>query len=40
MNRMIVETVVLAVLGGVAAITTRVALMLLGLEDDEEKAER
>ena len=39
MGRMIVETVILAVLGGVAAIATRVALILLGLEDDEEKAE-
>lgn len=35
---MIVETVVLAVLGGSAAIATRLALILLGLEDDDEKA--
>lgn len=34
---MIAETAVLAVLGGVAAIATRVALILLGLEDDDEK---
>ena len=38
MYRMIVETALLAVFGGVAAIITRVALILLGLEDDEEKA--
>ena len=38
MYRMIVETAILAALGGVAAIATRVALILLGLEDDEEKA--
>lgn len=34
---MIVETVILAILGGGAAIATRVALILLGLEDDDEK---
>lgn len=38
MYRMIVETAVLALLGGVAAIITRVALIMLGLEDDEERA--
>lgn len=37
MKRMIVETVILAILGGSAAIATRVALILLGLEDDDEK---
>ena len=31
MRRMIVETVILAILGGSAAIATRVALILLGL---------
>ena len=37
---MIVETVTLAALGGLAAIATRVALILLGLEDDDERAAR
>ena len=37
MGRMIFETAILAALGGVAAIVTRVALILLGLEDDDEK---
>lgn len=37
MKRMIVETVILAILGGSAAIATRVALILLGLEDDDER---
>ena len=35
---MIAETAILAVLSGVAAIATRVALILLGLEDDDERA--
>lgn len=37
MYRMLFETAVLAVLGGSAAIATRLALILLGLEDDDEK---
>lgn len=38
MFRMIAETAILAALGGVTAIATRVALILLGLEDDDERA--
>lgn len=38
MIRMIAETAILAALGGLAAIATRVALILLGLEDDDERA--
>ena len=37
MYRMLFETAILAVLGGAAAIATRLALILLGLEDDDEK---
>lgn len=36
MWKMIVETMILAALGGAAAVVTRVALILLGLEDDDE----
>lgn len=36
MWKMIVETMILAALGGAAAVATRVALILLGLEDDDE----
>lgn len=33
---MIFETVILAALGGAGAVAVRVALILLGLEDDDE----
>lgn len=36
MWKMIVETMILSVLGGAAAVAVRVALILLGLEDDDE----